>query len=238
MDREDGRNDKRMTYKIMIVEDDATITQVLTRQLQNWGYQVHAVTDFTTVLEQFNQFAPHLVLLDISLPFWGGYHWCQQIRRVSQAPIIFISSAGDHMNQVMALNMGADDFIPKPFEINIVMAKIHALLRRAYSFGADLNVLEYGGAVLNLGEASLSCGEETLELTKNEFKMLQVLFEYRGNAVSRDTMMQRLWETDSFVDDNTLTVNMTRLRKKLEGIGLEGFILTKKGMGYRLRSEE
>lgn len=226
-----------MTYKIMLVEDDETITRVLARQLQNWGYQVYAVTEFTTVLEQFNQVAPHLVLLDISLPFYGGYHWCSQIRRVSQAPIIFLSSAGDHMNQVMALDMGADDFIPKPFDLNVVTAKIHALLRRAYSFGADLNVLEYAGAVLNLGEASLSYGEETLELTKNEFKMLQVLFEHRGNAVSRDAMMQRLWETDSFVDDNTLTVNMTRLRKKLEGIGLAGFILTKKGMGYRLRAE-
>lgn len=226
-----------MTYKIMIVEDDATITQVLARQLQNWGYQVYAVTDFSTVLEQFGRVAPHLVLLDISLPFYGGYYWCSQIRRVSQAPIVFISSAGDHMNQVMALDMGADDFISKPFDLNVVTAKIHALLRRAYSFGADPNVLEYGGAVLNLGEASLSYGGETLELTKNEFKMLQVLFEHRGNAVSRDAMMQRLWETDSFVDDNTLTVNMTRLRKKLEGIGLTGFILTKKGMGYRLQQE-
>ena len=219
-------------YKILIVEDDLTIARVLDERLQSWGYSVHAVSDFSRVLEDFLAFDPQLVLLDISLPYYNGYHWCQEIRKLSKVPIIFISSAGDNMNLIMAINMGGDDFIPKPFEMDVAVAKIQALLRRAYSFGGQVNVIEHGGAVLNLGDASLSCGDRKIELSKNEFKILQLLLENKGKTVSRDAIMKRLWESDSFIDDNTLTVNVARLRAHLAEIGLEGLIRTQKGLGY------
>lgn len=221
-------------YRLLIVEDDPAITGVLERHLTKWGYLTEHVTEFDKVLEQFQKIRPHLVLLDISLPFFNGYHWCGEIRKISRAPILFLSSAGDDLNQVMALSMGADDFIPKPFSLEVATAKIQALLRRAYSFGGDPDCLTHGGVTLNLGDATLSYGESAVELTKNEFKILQTLLEQPGAAVSRETLMERLWQTDCFIDDNTLTVNMTRLRKKLEAIGLCGFIVTKKGIGYQI----
>lgn len=177
-------------------------------------------------------FEPQLVLMDILLPFYNGFHWCTQIRAVSKVPIIFLSSAADNMNIVMAMNMGGDDFIEKPFDLNVLTAKIQALLRRTYSFQGQLNVLEYKGVILNLNDASLTFGDKKLELTKNDFKILQVLMENTGRIVKREKIMERLWESDEFVDDNTLTVNITRLRRKLEGVGIRGFITTKKGIGY------
>lgn len=175
---------------------------------------------------------PQMVLLDLKLPFFNGFHWCEEIRKISQVPVIFLSSAADNMNMVMAMSRGADDFIAKPFDLEVLAAKVQAILRRTYSFGNTSNLMEYKGTVLNLGNGTLTVGEQKLELTKNELKILQILYEHRGQVVSRDAIMTRLWESDSFVDDNTLTVNVTRLRKKIEGAGLKGFILTKKGMGY------
>ena len=224
-------------YKILLVEDDPTITEVLERQLAKWGYEASHVTDFQHVLETFVQQAPHLVLLDISLPFYDGYHWCGEIRKISKTPVLFISSASDNMNLVMALNMGGDDFLAKPFDLNVAIAKIEALLRRTYDFGAGVNALACRGAVLDLKDASLHYNSQKLELTKNEYRILQTLYENMGKVVSRDTLMQRLWETDCFVDENTLTVNVTRLRRKLDGIGLQNFIVTRKGMGYLLVEE-
>lgn len=221
-------------YRILIVEDDLVITSVLERHLTKWGYLVQPVTAFDRVLEDFTAYSPHLVLLDISLPFFNGYYWCGELRKISRTPILFLSSAGDDMNQVMALSLGADDFISKPFSLEVVTAKIQAILRRAYSFAGDPEVLTRGGATLNLGDATLSYGESRVDLTRNEFKILQVLMEKGGGTVSREALMEKLWETDSFIDDNTLTVNMARLRKKLEGMGLCGFIETKKGLGYRI----
>ena len=222
--------------KVFIVEDDEVIAAAVAEQLAAWGYEVRRVGDFRNVLGEFADFDPQLVLLDIGLPFYNGYHWCSQIRRQSRVPIIFISSASDNMNIVMAMNMGADDFIAKPFDLNVLMAKVQALLRRTYDFGGSSRLIQHKGAVLNLDDGSLSLGNKKLELTKNEFRILQVLMENRGNTVSRDTLMQRLWETDSFVDENTLTVNVARLRRKLESCGLEGFILTKKGQGYMVEA--
>lgn len=219
-------------YKILVIEDDPTITEVLERQLTKWGYLVRTVTDFGSVLEQFEAYEPHLVLLDISLPFFNGYHWCMEIRKVSQTPIIFISSASDDINLVMAINLGADDFVAKPFNLEVITAKIQAILRRAYAFGADMNVIKLGGVTLNLGESVLLYCNQRLELTKNEFKIIQTLMEAKGNIVTRDDIIKKLWETESFIDDNTLTVNVARLRKKLESIGLTNFIVTKKGVGY------
>lgn len=219
-------------YRIYLVEDDEMIAGLMKKHLESWGYQVDIVKDFTNVLGEFAKLNPQLVLLDLKLPFFNGFHWCEEIRKLSQVPVIFGSSAADNMNMVMAMARGADDFIAKPFDLDVLVAKVQAILRRTYSFGKSSNILEHKGAVLNLGSGSLTVGEESLELTRNELKILQILFEHNGKAVSRDAIMTKLWENDSFVDDNTLTVNMTRLRKKLEGIGLRNFIVTKKGMGY------
>ncbi len=227
-----------MIYTVMIVEDDEVISQVLSRQLRKWGYQIQTVENFEAVLEQFLTVQPDLVLLDISLPFFNGYHWCTEIRKVSKIPILFISSAKDNMSLVMALSMGADDFIAKPFDLDVAIAKIQALLRRAYDFGPQASQMEYRGAVLSLGDATLSYQGQTLELTKNEFKILQTLLENQGCTVSRESIMRQLWQDDNFIDDNTLTVNIARLRKKLEETGLSGWIVTRKGLGYMAPLDE
>ena len=183
-------------------------------------------------MEEFADFNPQLVLLDISLPFFNGYHWCSEIRKVSKVPIVFISSASDNMNIVMAMNMGGDDFIAKPFDLNVLTAKIQAILRRTYDFAGQTGLIEHRGAILSMQDASLTYDGQTVELSKNEYRILLTLLENKGKVVSRDTLMERLWATNSFVDENTLTVNITRLRRKLSDAGLEDFITTRKGMGY------
>ena len=188
--------------------------------------------NFADIMSEFNEFEPQLVLLDISLPFYNGYHWCSEIRKVSRVPVIFISSASDNMNIVMAMNMGGDDFIAKPFDLDVLTAKVQALLRRTYDFGSPEPSLAAHGAVLDMNAGVLEYEGEHIPLTKNELRILQSLLEKRGKVVSRDDLMMRLWQTDSFVDENTLTVNVTRLRKKLENAGLDEFIKTKKGLGY------
>lgn len=221
-------------YRILMVEDDEVIAGLVKKHLESWGYQVDCVMDFAHVLEAFVRLDPQLVLMDLKLPFCNGFHWCEEIRKVSQVPILFLSSAGDNMNMVMAMSRGADDFIAKPFDLEVLAAKVQALLRRAYSFGKASGILEHCGAILNPGSGILSWNGEQVELTRNELRILQILFENAGKTVSRDAMMMKLWENDSFIDDNTLTVNITRLRRKLDGIGLKEFILTKKGIGYML----
>ena len=221
-----------METKIYLVEDDAVIAAAVARHMEAWGCQVRIAQDFSNIMEEFRAFGPQLVLLDIYLPFFNGYHWCAEIRKLSRVPIIFLSSASDNMNIVMAVNMGGDDFIAKPFDLEVLTAKIQALLRRTYDFAADTGRLEHRGAVLDLRDATLTCGGEKLDLSRNEYRILQVLLENKGKTVSRETLMRKLWETDSFVDENTLSVNINRLRRKLEGMGLADFIHTKKGMGY------
>ena len=218
--------------KILIVEDDDIISAEVRKHIESWGCECRCVTDFERVLDTFKSFSPHLVLLDIYLPFYNGYHWCSEIRRISKVPIIFISSASDNMNIVMAMNMGADDFITKPFDLNVLTAKVQAMLRRTYDFSVEVTSLEHRGVVLNTADATVRYEENIIDLTKNEYRILSVLMENKGKIVSRDTLMLRLWETDSFVDENTLTVNITRLRKKLSKFGLENYITTKKGIGY------
>lgn len=221
-------------YKILIVEDDRVIAEKISEYLASFGYEAHISKDFSNVMAEFTEFAPQLVLLDISLPFFNGFYWCTQIRQVSKVPVIFISSAADNMNILMAINYGADDFIAKPFDLNILTAKVQAVLRRTYDFGGakQAGLCEHRGAVLNMDNATLVYRGAQIELTKNEYRILCVLMESKGKAVKRDTLMARLWENDSFVDDNTLTVNVTRLRRKLEEAGLADFITTKKGIGY------
>lgn len=221
-------------HRILIVEDDGVIAKTMKQHIETWGLEVRCVTDFRHVLEDFVSYSPQLVLLDISLPFFNGYHWCNEIRKVSKVPIIFISSTADNMNIVMAVNMGGDDFIAKPFDLNVLTAKIQAMLRRTYDFAGQSRLMEHRKAILNVNDATLTYQGEKVELTKNEYKILQMLMENKGKTVGRDAMMIRLWESDSYVDDNALTVNMARLRKKLEAAGLPEFITTQKGVGYRV----
>ena len=219
-------------YRIFIVEDDPIIAKTLKEYLERWNFQIALTEDFSQVLAEFGQFDPHLVLLDISLPFFNGYYWCGEIRKVSKVPILFLSSASDKLNQVMAMNLGGDDFIPKPFDLEMLLAKIQALLRRSYDFSGQTGWLSWNGLLFSPGEGIVTQGENREELTKNENRILQVLLENRGQTVSRQVLMNRLWESDAFVDENTLTVNVARLRKKLEALGAKGMIKTKKGEGY------
>ena len=219
-------------YNILIIEDDLTISKSLKTLMEDWGYTAHIADDFKDIMPTFLSFSPHLVLLDISLPYFNGYHWCNLIRSYSKVPIIFISSTSDNLNIVMAMNMGADDFIAKPFDKNVLIAKIQALLRRSYTFVGQTHAIEHKGVMLNLNDTTLTYQSHRIELTKNDFKIIQILMENAGKIVTRNDLMTRLWESDHFIDDNTLTVNITRLRKKLEEIDLNDFIITKKGIGY------
>lgn len=219
-------------HRLFIVEDDTGISSAIARQAGLWDLDTFCVQNFKNIMEDFLRFQPHIVLLDISLPFFDGYHWCNEIRKISQVPIIFISSAADNMNIIMAINMGADDFISKPFDQSVLMAKIQALLRRSYDFARNTPVIEHRGAVLNIGEGTLLYKDEKIALTKNEYKILSCLMKNKGKVVSREKLMEELWQTDSFIDENTLTVNVNRLRRKLESAGLDGFIKTKFGVGY------
>lgn len=223
-------------YRLLIVEDDLGISEAIRAQAETWALRARCVRNFRDVMGEFAAFDPHIVLLDIGLPFFNGYYWCAEIRRVSKVPIMFLSSAADNMNMIMAMNMGADDFIPKPFDLSVLMAKLQALLRRTYDFAAAVPVLEHRGALLNTGDNSLTYREEKISLSKNEFRILLILMENKGRVVSREKLMEALWESDSFVDENTLTVNVGRLRRRLEGAGLRDFITTKFGVGYIIES--
>ena len=219
-------------YKILIIEDDLPMAQAIQKEMKMWGNEAEYVQDFQNVLTIFTSYDPHLVLMDITLPFYNGYYWCEKIRAVSSVPILFISSAADNMNMVMAMNMGADDFIAKPFDLHVLIAKMNALLRRAYDFAPASPILEHRGALLDTGRGVLEYNGKTVELSKNEYRILLELMRNKGKAVSREKLMQSLWQTDSFIDDNTLTVNINRLRKKLDGAGLQNFIKTKFSVGY------
>lgn len=219
-------------YKVFIVEDDPAIASLLRDNLEKWGYSAECVKDFSNIVGEFSEYEPHIVLLDVSLPFYNGYYFCSEIRKISKVPIVFISSHTENMDIIMAMNMGADDYITKPFSLDIAIAKINAVLRRTYSYFGETKLLEVGGAVLNLSDASLCVNGEKVDLTKNEFRILHLLMERKNSVVSREEIMAKLWDSDQFVDDNTLTVNINRLRKKLEDNGLADFITTKKGLGY------
>lgn len=224
-------------YRIFIVEDDPVIAGAMQRHLEGWGYQVARAERFDSVLSEFAAFDPQLVLLDISLPFFNGYHWCTEIRKISKVPIIFVSSASDNVSMVTAMQMGGDDLLPKPFDLQVLSAKVQAMLRRAYDFASAPALLSCGAAALNPANGTVTVNGRRVELTRNEGKLLQLLLEKKGRIVSRDAMMTALWESDSFVDENTLSVNVNRLRRKLEAAGLPDFIRTKKGAGYLVEDE-
>ena len=224
-------------YRIMIIEDDKGIAQAISKQISMWNIESVCVNDFRNIMGELAECKPHLVLLDISLPFYNGYYWCEEIRKVSKVPIIFLSSASDNMNIVMAMNMGGDDFIAKPFDMGVLIAKIQAVLRRTYDFTASVSIIEHRGLILNTENNTLTYKGENIDLTKNEYRINHVLMTNRDKVVSREKLMKKLWESDSFVDENTLTVNVNRLRKKLDAIGAKNMIATKHGIGYILQSE-
>lgn len=220
-------------FKIMLVEDDPKMREIVLENINKWGFEGLALTDFTAVLSKFLEFEPHLLLLDINLPAFDGFYWCDQIRKISQVPIIFISSRDSNMDIIMAMNMGGDDYIQKPFSLEVLMAKINSLLRRTYAYTEpEANALEHNGVILSLKDTYLQYNDQKAELTKNEYRIVYILMKKAGQIVSRDEIMRRLWEDESFVDDNTLTVNINRLRRKLRDIGLNDFIQTRKGQGY------
>ena len=219
-------------YKILIVEDDSAMAAAMKNQIESWGNEVLVADNLRDIIPTFLNFDPHLVLLDIMLPFYNGYHWCGEIRKISNVPVIFISSVSENMNIVMAMNLGGDDFISKPVDLSVMMAKIQAVLRRTYDMSGKIPMLEHKGAVLNLNDTTLNYNGSKEKLKKNEFRILQTLLENKGKIVSRDTLMTKLWQMDCYVEENTLTVNVTRLRKKLSSVGLDEFIKTKVGSGY------
>ena len=221
-------------YRIFLVEEGSLVGGEVRRVIDSWGFETKCAEDFRSVLEEFSAFDPHLVLLDLALPFYNGYHWCAEIRRTSSVPILFISSAADNMSMVMAMNMGADDFIAMPVDINVLLAKLKAVLRRCYDYVEQIPTYACRGAVFHPADATTEYQGQRLSPTKNDCRILQTLLEHKGSLVSRDTLMMRLWETDSFIDENTLTVNIARLRRKLDGLGLTDLIVTKKGMGYMI----
>ena len=225
-----------MSHRIMIVEDDPVIAGSMSKFIAGWGHEVHIAENLRDIMPEFESFQPQLMLLDISLPFFDGYHWCQEIRKTSQIPVIFISSASENLNIIMAINMGGDDFVAKPFEMQVLLTKIQALLRRSYDFNAqqETGALEHGGILLNTTACTVDYEGKRAELSKNENKILAILLEHAGEVVSRDAMMSQLWETDCFVDENTLSVNIARLRKTLASIGITDLIKTKKGIGYMI----
>ncbi|MDO4492306.1 MAG: response regulator transcription factor [Clostridia bacterium] len=226
-----------MQYKVLIVEDDRSVSDALEDCLSGWEMEPRSVRDFKNVMGEFRAFAPHLVLMDIGLPYLDGYSLCKSIRAESSAPVIFISAASENMNIVMAMELGADDFIVKPFDRSVLIAKLRAHLRRAYEFADRQPELRLSDAVLDTGEHCLKRNGERIELTKNEYRILHVLLTQKGKLVRRDTLMEALWQTDSFVDENTLTVNVARLRKKLAAAGLGDPVRTRFGEGYILRED-
>ncbi|APX72273.1 response regulator transcription factor [Companilactobacillus allii] len=219
--------------KIMIVEDDQSISTLISENLLKWQINTHVIEDFNNVMEEFQEYKPDLVLLDINLPVYDGYYWNQEIRKVSKTPIIIISSRNSNMDQIMAMNMGADDFVEKPFSVDILIAKINALLRRTYDFTKNTSdVIEHNGLKLNLSSGTVEIGTDKIDLSKNEYKLLQRLLRDQGKIVTREQLLNFMWDDERFVDDNTLTVNINRLRGKIEKFGLKNYIVTKVGQGY------
>lgn len=223
--------------KVFIVEDDAVIAKSVADHLATWQMQVKCAEDFEKITQEAAQFAPDIIIMDIKLPYYNGFYWCSEIRKKSKVPIVFLSSADDNMNIVMAMNMGGDDFISKPFDLQVLTAKLQAVLRRSYGAELTKHSLECRAVSLNLDDTFATVNGDKVDLTKNEFLILKSLMEKQGKVVSREEIMERLWGNDEFVDDNTLTVNMTRIRKKMEAAGAVNFIATKRGLGYIVGEE-
>lgn len=221
--------------KIFIVEDDTNIFNSISKELKTWNYEICGVKNFSNITEEILNESPHLVIMDIVLPYNNGYFWCSEIRKYSNVPIVFLSSKSENMDIVMAMQFGGDDYITKPFDLGVLVAKINAILRRTYDFSNITNTINFKDVVLNLEKIELQYNNENVSLTKTEMIILESLFRAKGNVVLREVIMEKCWNGDDYIDDNTLSVNITRLRKKLSEIGLNDFILTKKKLGYYLK---
>lgn len=218
--------------KIMIIEDEVIIREELNNFLSKYNYEVIAPSDFENVIEFILNENPDLILLDINLPIFDGYYICREIRKTSDIPIIIVTSRDSDMDELMSMNLGADDFVTKPYNTQILLARIAALLKRSGGSSNTSKYLIYNNFKINLSNATISLEDKEIELTKNEIKILSCLIENKGSIVSREMLMEYLWKSDYFVDDSTLTVNITRLRRKLEGIGIKDAIETRRGLGY------
>lgn len=222
---------------IFIVEDDRALSREISLTLSKWGYKTHEVDDFENINNEVLEYNPKLILMDINLPCYDGFYWCSQIRNFMKVPIIFISSRSDDMDIIMSINMGGDDYITKPFSPQLLVAKVQAILRRTYSYNNDLksDIIKFKDITLNIVEGKVYFKNKNVELTKNELKIMNILMNNQEKIVSRDEIIEELWDTDEFISENTLTVNVNRLRKKLDSIGISDFIETKKGQGYIIR---
>ncbi len=225
-------------FKLLLVEDDDTLFNEIQDRLTQWSYTVVGIKEFDQVLNEFSQVKPDLVLMDIQLPKYDGFHWCRLIRAHSTVPILFLSSRDHPMDMVMAMQLGGDDFIQKPFHFDVLIAKIQAILRRVYNYNTEpLGLKTWCGATIQLERNTVTKEGQRIELTKNEMLILKRLIEQKDQIVSREELMRCLWEDERFVSDNTLTVNVNRLRKKLDELGLGDAIETKIGQGYRAKEE-
>lgn len=219
-------------WKIFIVEDDRIISKEIKKHMNIWGLDVKIASDFQNIFEEFGDYNPDLVLMDVTLPFYNGYYWTEMIRAYSKVPIIFISAADENLNLIMAMNLGADDYLTKPFELEILQAKIKALLRRSYEYIDFSKDIYYKDVILKRDLMILEYRTKEISLTKNEFKIIEMLLEKPGKIFSREDIMNKIWQSDIYINDNTLTVNISRLRNKLEEAELFDLIKTKKGVGY------
>lgn len=224
-------------WKIFLIEDDKVIQKKICENLERWNFDVVSSKDFEKVFDDFKKYEPQLVLLDLTLPFYDGYYWCKKIRDYSNVPIIIISAKDESMSQIMAMTIGADDYIVKPFDINLLQSKISALLRRSYKYTNDNNNIIVGDIILNKDLMALLRNESSIELSKNEFKIIEILMNNLSSVVKREEIMNCLWQSDVFIDDNTLSVNIMRLRKKIKQLGLNDFIKTKKKVGYYINED-
>ncbi|NFH69972.1 response regulator transcription factor [Clostridium botulinum] len=219
-------------YKIMIVEDDVTIRDELKNLLNRYGYEVSIIDDFSNAVNHIVESNCDLILLDVNLPVFDGYHICREVRKNLDTPIIIVTSRDNEIDELMSMNLGADDFITKPYNTQILLARISSILKRTYKKNDSSEILKYKDLILDLSNGSVSYNNKSCELTKNELKILAYLIKNQNSIVSRDILMETLWNSDIFVDDNTLSVNVTRLRKKLDDIGIKDAIETRRGLGY------
>lgn len=221
------------SYRIYLVEDDAMLAEEISKLLVKWGYEVNTAQMFDNILDEFLIIQPHIVLMDVNIPRFDGFHWCRKIREISTVPIIYISSRDSNMDIIMGMNNGGDDYLAKPFDNAVLVAKLQAVIRRTYEYGfQESQLLCHRGLTVQLEEATAEYDNKKCELTKNELKILRLLMENQGKIVAREALMRSLWDDEIYVNENTLTVNVNRVRLKLEELGLHSFITTKKGMGY------
>lgn len=226
-------------FKLLLIEDDSTLFNEIKERLTQWSYDVYGIQDFSNVTQEFIEIKPDLVIIDIQLPKFDGFHWCRMIRSHSNLPIIFLSSRDHPTDMVMSMQLGADDYIQKPFHFDVLIAKVQAILRRVYNYNTDnLELKTWCGATVDYERNVLTHDMGSIELTKNEIFILKLLIEKKNKIVTREELINSLWDDKRFISDNTLTVNVNRLRKKLDELGLGVFIETKVGQGYMAIEEE